>query len=202
MSKRQVRENATAARRETILKAALDCFVTLGFQATTIDEIRARAQASTGSIYHHFTSKEQLAGELYIAGLRDYQHGLVETLQRARQAEAGIKGIVDYHLQWIGREPDWARYLFFMRAGEFAPAVQETIQQMNRELFRELLAWLKPQIAARVIVELPADLYAAILIGPSQEFARHWLASRIQTDMKRARKLLAEAAWRSLRANP
>lgn len=162
-------------------------------------KIFAPARASTGSIYHHFTSKEQLAGELYLTGLQDYQQGLLAALTRTRSAEAGIKAVVDYHLKWIARAPDRARYLFFMRQAEFAEPAQAGIRAMNRELFQALFAWLKPYIAARQVKKLPPDIFAALLVGASQDFARHWLAGRVQTSITTARKLLAEAAWRALK---
>src|SRR5438552_16109180 len=108
------RSRTTEKRRREILKAALDCFTNVGFHAATMEEIRIRSNASTGSIYHHFTSKEQLAGELYIEGLRDYQDGLLRELKRHRRAEQGVRAVVDYHLKWVSCNPDWARYLFYM----------------------------------------------------------------------------------------
>ena len=39
--------------------------------ATTIfEDVRMRSGASVGSIYHHFGSKEGIAGALYLAGMR------------------------------------------------------------------------------------------------------------------------------------
>jgi hypothetical protein len=48
------------------------------------------------------------------------------------------------------------------------------------------------------LTEPPPDVLTAILLGTSQEFARHWLAGRSRTDIEHATALLAEAAWRSL----
>jgi AcrR family transcriptional regulator len=52
-------------RRESILEAALGCFVERGFHGTTIPEIAARAQVATGTLYHYFESKEALVNVLY-----------------------------------------------------------------------------------------------------------------------------------------
>ena len=48
------------------MNAALELFVTKGFLATTMDDVRRRSGASIGSIYHHFGSKEDLAAALYV----------------------------------------------------------------------------------------------------------------------------------------
>lgn len=45
---------------ETIVTAAFDLFVELGFQATTMDKVAQRAKISKLSIYRHFENKEAL----------------------------------------------------------------------------------------------------------------------------------------------
>lgn len=194
-----VRTSATGARRNSIMNAALECFITLGMQATTMEEIRTRAGASIGSIYHHFTNKEQLAGELYYSGLQNYQQGLIDLLKSIDDAETGIKSMVDYHLNWIAEHKDLARYLFYMRHNEFVASAETQIKELNKNFFKSLFNWLNPHIEQGHIRSLPPEIYSAILIGPSQDFARHWLTDRVRTDLKVARTMLADAAWNSLR---
>lgn len=191
--------STTAERRRAILEAALECFTTLGFAATTLEDIRSRSRASTGSIYHHFSSKEELAGSLYVEGLRDYQEGLLEELRRHRSAERGIRAIVEHHLRWVAAHPDWARYLLHTRQAELVAATEPEIRDMNRLFFREVSAWMKPHVDGGRLRRLPEDLYTAVLVGPSQEFARHWLAGRARSDIARARRVLGDVAWNSLR---
>src|SRR4051794_26267436 len=52
-------------RRDSILDAALACFVERGFHGTAIPEISHRAKIATGTIYHYFESKEALVNALY-----------------------------------------------------------------------------------------------------------------------------------------
>ncbi|CAG2372614.1 TetR family transcriptional regulator [Burkholderia sola] len=51
---------ANDALRQTIVDAACELFVELGFQATTMDKVAQRAKISKLSIYRHFESKEAL----------------------------------------------------------------------------------------------------------------------------------------------
>ncbi len=48
------------ALHQTIVDAACDLFIELGFQATTMDKVARRAQISKLSIYKHFENKEAL----------------------------------------------------------------------------------------------------------------------------------------------
>lgn len=48
------------ARREQILAAARRCFLRDGFQATTMADLFAESQLSSGSFYRYFTNKEDV----------------------------------------------------------------------------------------------------------------------------------------------
>jgi TetR/AcrR family transcriptional regulator, repressor of fatR-cypB operon len=52
-------------RRESILDAALACFVERGFHGTAIPQIAEKADIAAGTIYHYFDSKEALVNALY-----------------------------------------------------------------------------------------------------------------------------------------
>ncbi|MBK7581350.1 MAG: TetR/AcrR family transcriptional regulator [Myxococcales bacterium] len=52
-------------RRESVLDAALHCFVDRGFYGTAIPEIAKRAGVAAGTIYHYFDSKEVLVNTLF-----------------------------------------------------------------------------------------------------------------------------------------
>jgi AcrR family transcriptional regulator len=52
-------------RRESILDAALHCFVERGFYGTAIPQIAEKAGIAAGTIYHYFESKEVLVNVLY-----------------------------------------------------------------------------------------------------------------------------------------
>lgn len=192
----------TGARRKQIISAALACFAEQGFSETTLEHIRTRSKASTGSIYHHFRSKEQLAAAVYVEGVIDYQTGLLAELARHTEARAGIAAMVRYYLRWVAEHPDWARYLVRMRQAEFLAPTAQSLRELNRTLVREVARWFEPHIRAGTLRNLPKDLYIALLLGPSQEFVRQYLTSRAKTDIETASQVLAEATWRALETRP
>jgi AcrR family transcriptional regulator len=55
---------AGSERREEILAIAAELFAERGFAATTVREIGDAAGILSGSLYHHFDSKESMADEL------------------------------------------------------------------------------------------------------------------------------------------
>ncbi len=191
------RASASQTRRQEIMLAALDCFTAAGVDATTIEDIRARSGASVGSIYHHFGSKEKLAGALNVDALRDYQDGFLRELKRHSVAEAGIRGIVAYHLSWVSKNANWARFLLATREADFMAEAEDTVQEMNLSFYDELAAWRQPHIDSGAIVRLPADLYRPLLVGPLHEFSRQWLSGRGTSTIAEAQRVLADAIWQA-----
>lgn len=184
-------------RRGEILAAALACFTERGVDGTTIADIRDRAGATTGSIYHFFGGKAALLGALYVEVLRDYQASLLERLARARSGRAAVRGIVEYFLDWVGDHADAARFLFEARRSPAVAAVEEEIRAGNRELFRGVRRQLD-RLGVAAARALPPDLLLAILMGPAMAFAREHLSGQARTDLRRARRVLAAAAWAAL----
>ena len=64
---------ATSERREQILAIAAELFAERGFAATTVREIADAAGILSGSLYHHFDSKEAMVEEL----LRDFSEQIM-----------------------------------------------------------------------------------------------------------------------------
>ena len=77
-------EMTPKTRPQAILAAALDCFNQYGIEGTTIDMIRQQSNASVGSIYHHFGSKEDIAAALFIEGMRQFAQMLRDRVKIGR----------------------------------------------------------------------------------------------------------------------
>ena len=183
------------SRRAAILDAALNCFVRRGYSSTTVDDIRRASGASVGSLYHHFGGKDRIAAALYVAGLADYQGGFQAVLAEHGDARSGVEAIVAYHLQWVDEHADLARFLLAMRETEVIAAAAPELHRRNRAFFAAVHAWFARHAE---LPDLPADLLEPLLLGPTQEFVRHWLAGRATTAPARAQAVLAAAAWHAL----
>ena len=85
---------ARPSRKDEILQAALACFTEHGVDVTTIEMIRERSGASTGSLYHHFGNKERIIAALYLTGTAQYADLLQRGFASAASAEACVKLLV------------------------------------------------------------------------------------------------------------
>ena len=73
------RERYAALTCQAVLDAAKTLFVTNGFDATSVDEIARKAQASKGAVYHHFPDKQAIFTELF----RSSQQAIIATVAEA-----------------------------------------------------------------------------------------------------------------------
>jgi len=188
-------------RREAILAAALSVFTEKGIEVTTIDDIRQRSQASVGSIYHHFGTKEGIAAALFVASLDDYWGRLVAAIDGETLAQRAIRALLDAHIHWIVANPDLARFLFSRRQAVSA-AHEDMVRQHTADHLKRLFHFFKPWLKDGTLRRMPFELYVAILMGPAQELSRHWLGGRVSLDPREAIDELSGAAWRSLAADP
>lgn len=182
-------------RREAILSAALGCFVRRGYTATTIEDIRRASGASVGSVYHHFGGKDRIAAALYLDGLAGYQAGFLATLGAHDDARGGVEALVGHHLRWVREHPDLARFIVAVGGTEVLKAAGPELRRRNSAFFAAVGDWFADH---PVLPDLPVDLLESVLLGPAQEFARHWLAGRATTTPARAQPVLAAAAWHAL----
>src|SRR5450755_4396658 len=78
-----------AATRAALMAAARDVFTSVGYAQAGVTDVVARAGASVGSLYHHFTGKS----DLYLTLFEDFHARLAErtrgAVRRARDRGAG-----------------------------------------------------------------------------------------------------------------
>lgn len=80
-----------AATRGALLEAARQVFVSSGFAEAGVTEVVARAKASVGSLYHHFSGGK---AELYTALFDEFQDRQIQRSKQATQA-ARAAGVTD-----------------------------------------------------------------------------------------------------------
>lgn len=200
MKKTKSKHSSSPGRKLKVIHAALDCFSEKGFTSTSISDVCARSGMSVGILYHHFKSKEQLAAAVYLEGIRDYQHGYIDALESKTLPRDGIIAIIHYHLHWVEKNPDWARYLFQQRHADFMGDTDDEFSRLNSDFFKGVSSWFRKHIESGAIRRLPPDLYPSIMMGPCQEYSRMFLSGENVTPINQAVDAISDAVWRALAA--
>ena len=93
-------------RREQLLAISARLIATRGYSATTVRDIADEAGILSGSLYHHFSSKEAILEEI----LRSFQGGLRQRSEAAAAAGGGPRHVFDELVRTafatIEKEPD------------------------------------------------------------------------------------------------
>ncbi|ETK31072.1 TetR/AcrR family transcriptional regulator [Microbispora sp. ATCC PTA-5024] len=143
-----------AATRGALLDAAKEIFVTSGFAEAGVTEVVARAGASVGSLYHHFSGK----ADLYLTLFEEFQK---RQTQRTRQAvqDARAAGETDPMPQFLAAagayldgclaERDLAA--LFLR-GDAPPGFEVIMRDRLRQWARRTAALFEHEDALVVVV--------------------------------------------------
>ncbi|MFJ8660416.1 TetR/AcrR family transcriptional regulator [Streptomyces sp. NPDC093795] len=91
----RARGNAASGRRAELLRIAAGQFASHGFAATTVRDIADEAGILSGSLYHHFRSKEEMLDEI----LRDFLGSLFERFQEIEKEGEGPREVLDGLIQ-------------------------------------------------------------------------------------------------------
>ncbi|HVG59442.1 MAG TPA: TetR/AcrR family transcriptional regulator [Hyalangium sp.] len=185
-------------RRDALLDAALRCFVKRGVLGTGIEEIRRAAGASPSSVYHLFDGLQDLTLALLTRTFERLFAHLAARVMPTATAEEAVVALVDGHLEWILGHPDEGRFMYQATALEFEAKATEALQARKAELLAPVVLHLSRFIAEGKLPPWPPLLFDVVLLGPSHEACRRFLAGApLEPEWMRA--TLPGLAWQSVK---
>jgi TetR/AcrR family transcriptional regulator, cholesterol catabolism regulator len=93
-------------RRELILKSAAEMFARRGIGATTVREIADAVGVLSGSLYHHFESKDAIVDEVLSGYLDAIRHRYAEVVASGKSPEECLRNLVLTSLQVAEEQPE------------------------------------------------------------------------------------------------
>ncbi len=180
----------------------MHAFNLAGYEATTVAAICQSSGVSNGSFFHHFGSKEGLAGSLFLAALGSYHAALVEKLRNSPQAPHGIARLIATHVGWVVANRAEARFMFEQVRSEWLIPIQ--VQQLteNTAFAKAIEAWCKPLIDKGELENTPPLVFFSQVIGPAQLVCRVWLSSPTDSDPTQHVEFFTNCAIRALVTQP
>jgi AcrR family transcriptional regulator len=156
---RRTQEERSAATRQKLLDAAIECLVELGYARMTTTDVADRAGVSRGAQLHHFPSKVELVTSA-IRHLADRR--LAELRREAASLPAGKRGIPQMtELTW-----SYSSNSLYMAALDLVIA-----SRTDPELHAAL--WPVEKEFARASSQLLRELYADYVEHPDFEMMMH-----------------------------
>jgi len=188
----------TAARKASILAAALRCFSEQGLDGTTVHDIQRAANCSIGSIYHHFGSKEGVAEALFIEGVENLNKSMLNKLKPCRSGEACVRAVVGQYCAWSTRNQQLARYLH-SRDIDFSAEAKARLKVIYRDYIGAVFGIFGPFVENGEIRLLSVDVYVPLISGPIQDYVRRWLSGDHKVVPRKVEALFADAAWNAVK---
>lgn len=193
-----LRERQKAERRSLLLRIARELFETIGYDATTMSAIAARADVSTPTVFNYFGSKDDLMMAIIWEG------------HRKSREDLALKGV------GVGQPLDVALTMFFQtittnslhiagkRVWRFAEATNirrpqsefvKSYRKVDERLLEQLCAFLKggeyvgrlseacpPETVARVLYNHWNALFLTFIKDDGMTIAEH--EAQVCSDMK------------------
>jgi TetR/AcrR family transcriptional regulator, cholesterol catabolism regulator len=124
---------ARSERRAQVVVLAGDLFAQKGYRATTVREIADAAGILSGSLYHHFDSKESIADEILSAFLNDVLADYRSAVAATDSPRAAVEQIVRSSSGTLARhraalamlQNDWNYFASQPRFGYLRTALRE-----------------------------------------------------------------------------
>jgi AcrR family transcriptional regulator len=129
--------------RGRILAAAATLFRNNGFERTTVRDLATAVGIQSGSIFHHFRTKEEILREVMIEAIRFNTDRMVTALAQASSPQDRVLALIQSELQSINGETGEAMAVLFYEWRSLSDASQREILVLRERYERLWLECLK-----------------------------------------------------------
>lgn len=183
-----------ARRRRQLLDVAVEVFAAHGYHQTTMNQVAEAAGVTKPVLYQHFTSKQELFGEV----LNDLGTRLEEAIGKATSAATSPRNQVragfTAYFRFVVEERTASQLLF---------GADTRQEPQFDEIARRTRASIAEATAALIDVEgLDQDdrrFLAQGIIGIAEATSRHWVQEGGSDDIDVVAEAAADLAWGGLR---
>ena len=181
-------------RREQLLEVGRKLFADKGFEATTVEEIAAKAGVSKPVVYEHFGGKEGLYAVVVDREIRALLDGITGALTSNGHARRLLEQAALALLDYVENSTDGFRILVrdspvTQSTGTFASLISDVASQVEHLLADEF--------RGRGLEAETAPLYAQMLVGMVALTGQFWLNHRRPKKAEVAAHLV-NLAWNGL----
>jgi AcrR family transcriptional regulator len=181
-------------RREQLLEVGRKLFADKGFEATTVEEIAAKAGVSKPVVYEHFGGKEGLYAVVVDREIRSLLDGITGALTSNGHARRLLEQAALALLDYVENSTDGFRIL--VRDSPVAQATG-TFSSLIGDVATQVEHLLADQFKRQNLDPKIAPIYARMLVGMVALTGQHWLDTRSPAKTDVAAHLV-NLAWNGL----
>ncbi|MBE9914048.1 TetR/AcrR family transcriptional regulator [Paenibacillus donghaensis] len=176
--------------KEKILQSAIRLFTEQGYQATSIQDIADDCSIAKGSLYKHFSSKE----ELYISILERRQRDMIDAVDRIRKMQLPKR---ETYLEELAYQFDFYvehGYYISRDHNELPPVNNDKIENVLSMMRRSMFLYYQDMLTRQYGADIDQWKWdaTALLNGLIREYTFHLLFGFTPIDKKELALFIAE----------
>lgn len=176
-------------------RAAISLFAKLQVDGASTREIAALAEIAEGTLYRHYSSKEEMALSLFIRHYLALGEALNEALDQAATLEAGLKALVKRAYKQFDDDPELCAFLI-LHQHRYLSAIEEGEPTPVQVLRRAIAQAIKAGDLPKQNVEDAVAMVLGVLLQPA---VAHTYGQLKGTLTKRSKRV-AQAAFAVLQS--
>jgi AcrR family transcriptional regulator len=187
----------TITKKKDVVNSALALFMKNGIKATTTRDIALRAGISEGTIYRHFTSKDELACIVFEQNLEIFWKFLRQYLHNSKNAQEMLCAYIQGYFEFARRHQ--RRYGFVIAAH------QTELRKLSREKMkpmRMLIKILRFGQSQGFFRESNLCLTAAMIFGTLTQTVFYLKSGQIAVNYQQVVRETTEACLRIVKNEP
>jgi TetR/AcrR family fatty acid metabolism transcriptional regulator len=169
---------ATGAKRDAILRAAIDVFAERGFFNAQVADVARAAGVAAGTVYLYFRGKDDLLVSIFERTMRDGLARVRESVADTSDPAERLRRFARLHLTGLGRDRNLAVV--------FQVELRQSTKFMERfssTLLRDYLGMIREAIedgqrGGLFRADVKATVAAKMFFGVLDEMATNWILSR------------------------
>jgi len=149
MARVERRQREFLRREEEILDAALCLCASRDFESVRVDQIAERSDVGKGTVYKHFSSKDELLFRLYMRFYRGLLKEMRERVNgRAVDPIEQLRFIFRYAFEYHVKHRDYRYVVEYVERNDFKERAEASWREDFLSLDRAFLEWFGPIIEA------------------------------------------------------
>ena len=182
-------------KKEQILATALTLFIENGFEKTPTSLISKEAGVATGTLFHHFKTKEELIDALYI----DVKTSILREMSTGLAGKQGVKEQFRYiwesFVAWVLKYP---KKFQFLNQFKESPHISGNTRQKVGETFQFFNDMMNEGKRDGIFYDLPIDLLTMIAFTNISTICLYFLENPQDFVNEDFRETAFVSFWRSI----
>jgi len=137
-SLKEEKQKVGQIKKKKIREAAKKCFLTKGFQSTTMEDVITEIGMSRGGVYHHYASTNEMLKDLMLDG-NDYRNNLINEYLKNNRGKDKYQQMGDILVDKSLADTELMRlYTLLLQAKKYNQDLEKLYQELKLNTTNEL----------------------------------------------------------------